>query len=114
VTGPTPDIVWHGTEPLRPDFSAESRAIALALDGRRVDRHPLVDRDFYMVFNAHWEPLEFRVPASPSGRAWRRTVDTALASPADALGLDEGPVIPLLHAYRVEARSMVILVSEAE
>src|SRR5262249_54568508 len=67
-SGPTPDIIWPGTEPLRPDFSSESRAIALALDGRRVDRHPLVDRDFYMMFNASWEPLEFRVPASPSGR----------------------------------------------
>jgi glycogen operon protein len=113
TSGPTPDIVWHGTEPLRPDFSAESRAIALALDGRRADRHPLVDRDFYMMFNASWEPLEFRVAASPTGRAWRRTVDTALPSPDDALGLDLGPVIPVLFSYRAQARSMVILVSEA-
>jgi glycogen operon protein len=112
--GPTPDIVWHGADPLRPDFSTESRAIALALDGRRVDRHPLVDRDFYMMFNAYWEPLDFRVAASPTGRAWRRAVDTALPSPDDALGLDEGPVIPVLFSYRVEARSLVILVSEAE
>jgi len=113
LTGPTPDIVWHGSDPLRPDFSPESRAIALALDGRRVDRHPLVDRDFYMIFNAHWEPIEFRIPASPTGRPWRRTVDTALPSPDDALGLDEGPVVPIMDPYRVEARSMVILVSEA-
>jgi glycogen operon protein len=112
TSGPTPDLVWHGVEPLRPDFSAESHAIAVALDGRRVDRPMLVDRDLYMVFNAYWEPLEFRVPASPTGRAWRRTVDTALPSPDDALGLDEGPVIPVPHRYRVEARSVVILVSE--
>ena len=73
----------------------------------------MVDRDIYMIFNAYWDPLEFRIPASPTGRPWRRTVDTALPSPDDALGLDEGPVIPLMHPYRVEARSMVILVSEA-
>jgi glycogen operon protein len=112
-SGSTPDIIWHGTEPLRPDFSAESRAIALTLDGRRVDRPGVIDRDFYMALNAYWEPLEFKVPAAPTGRPWRRTVDTALPSPDDALGLDEGPVIPVLHPYRVEARSMLVLVSES-
>ena len=48
-----------------------------------------------------------------TGRPWRRTVDTALPSPGDALGLDEGPVIPIMYSYQVEARSMVILASEA-
>jgi glycogen operon protein len=112
TSGHTPDLVWHGVQPFLPDFSAASHAIAAALDGRRVDRHGRVDRDFYMVFNAYWEPLEFCVPCSPTGRAWRRTVDTALASPDDALGLDEGPVVPLLYRYRVAERSVVILVSE--
>ena len=31
-----PDIVWHGVEPCRPDFSPDSHALAFALDGRRV------------------------------------------------------------------------------
>ena len=60
----------------------------------------MIDRDFYMIFNAYWDPLEFRIPASPTGRPWRRTVDTALPSPDDALGLDEGPVIPIMYPYR--------------
>jgi glycogen operon protein len=66
-----------------------------------------------MVFNAYWKPLNFRIPSSPSGRPWRRAVDTALPSPDDALGLDEGPTVTVGHAFRVEARSMIILVSEA-
>ena len=73
----------------------------------------MVDRDLYVALNAFWEPLAFRIPASPSGRPWRRAVDTALPSPDDAVGPDEGPVIPALAPYRVEARSMIILVSEA-
>ena len=73
----------------------------------------MIDRDLYIAFNAYWQPLTFTIPASPSGRPWRRTVDTALPSPDDALGLDEGPRIPLLHRYRVASRSMIILVSEA-
>ena len=43
--------------------------------------------------NAYSGPLTFQIPASPSGRPWRRAVDTALPSPDDALGLDEGPQV---------------------
>ena len=107
-----PDIAWHGQEPCRPDFGQDSRAIALVLDGRQTDRPGVIDRDFYMVFNAYWEPHTFRVPAAPSGRPWRRAVDTALPSPDDAIDLDQGTVIPVLHPYKVAARSLVILISE--
>ena len=109
--GSTPDIVWHGDRPCLPDFSEGSRALAFALDGRRGDR-PEVDRDLYVAMNAHWEPREFLIPASPSGRPWRRAVDTSLSSPDDAPGLDRGPIVATLQAYRVEARSMIVLVSE--
>ncbi|MFI5455059.1 MAG: glycogen debranching protein [Isosphaerales bacterium] len=111
--GHPPDIVWHGVEPCRPDFSPESHSLAFALDGRRVDGHKTVDRDLYIAMSAWKEPLSFTIPGSPSGRRWRRAVDTALSSPEDALGSDEGPVIPVLHAYRVEPHSLIVLVSEA-
>jgi glycogen operon protein len=110
--GLPPDIVWHGVAPCHPDFSAESRSLACALDGRRCDRPGAVDRDIYMALNAYWEPLTFQIPAAPSGRRWRRTVDTSLPSPDDAVSLDEGPGVGVLQPYRVEARSMIILVSE--
>jgi glycogen operon protein len=87
--------------------------LACALDGRRCDTPHSVHRDIYLALNAYWEPLVFTIPAAPSGRPWHRTVDTALTSPDDALGLDEGPRINVLQPYRVEARSMVMLVSEA-
>ncbi|MBX6314937.1 MAG: glycogen debranching protein GlgX [Isosphaeraceae bacterium] len=107
------DIVWHGVAPCHPDFSEQSHSLAFALDGRRCDRPGVIDRDLYVAMNAYWEPLVFHIPASPSGRRWRRTVDTALPSPNDALGLDEGPIIPVMHPYRVDARSLIVLVSEA-
>jgi isoamylase len=110
--GGPPDIAWHGQEPCQPDWSPDSRAVAAVLDGRKTDRPGEIDRDFYIVMNAYWEPLVFQIPASPTGRVWRRTVDTALPSPDDALGLDEGPAIKVGHLYTVEARSMVILISE--
>ncbi len=107
-----PDIIWHGTKPCRPDFSEASRALAFTLDGRRCDRPGVIDRDIYIAMNAYWEPLTFQIPASPSGRPWRRVVDTSLASPEDAVGLDEGPVVPVMKPYTLQARSMIILVSD--
>ncbi|MBV8678741.1 MAG: glycogen debranching enzyme [Planctomycetaceae bacterium] len=111
--GQPPDVIWHGVEPCHPDFSPASRSMALTLDGRRCDRPGVVDRDLYIAMNAFWDPLTFRIPGTPSGRPWRRAIDTALTSPEDALDPDEGPVIPVSHPYRVEGRSMIILISEA-
>ena len=63
--------------------------------------------------NASHKSLDFRIPAAPSGRAWRRAVDTALPSPDDIVAEDRGPRIPVLQTYPVRAHSMIILVSEA-
>ena len=108
-----PDIAWHGFEPCKPDWSPASRSIALTLDGRRCDRPGVVDRDLYIAFHAHWLPHDFRIPASPSGRPWRLAVDTALPPPGDVSDADAGRVIPVGFAYPAEARSLIILVSEA-
>jgi isoamylase len=109
-----PDIIWHGVEPCRPDFSWHSQSLALTLDGRSIDRPGVIDRDFYIAMNAWQEPMVFNIPAAPSGRRWRRAVDTALPAPQDALGLDEGPVISVAQPYRVADHSLIVLVSEAD
>jgi isoamylase len=111
--GLPPEIVWHGIEPVKPDFSHESRSLAWALDGRRSDRPNLVDRDIYVAVNAWSEPLGFMIPAAPSGRPWRAVVDTALPSPEDIMEEDQGPVVAVSQVYRVQSHSMIILVSEA-
>jgi glycogen operon protein len=111
--GLPPEIVWHGIEPAKPDFSLESHSLAWALDGRRSDRPNFVDRDLYVAVNAWAQTVSFKIPAAPSGRPWRRAVDTALPSPDDIIEEDRGPEVRVLDLYRVEAHSMIILVSEA-
>jgi glycogen operon protein len=111
--GQPPEIVWHGVEPGRPDFGHESRSIAMALDGRGCDRAGVVDRDLFVIFNAYWRPLIYTVPASPTGRPWRRAIDTGRPAPDDALEPDTGPVVAVREKVRVEPRSLVIFVSEA-
>jgi glycogen operon protein len=106
------EILWHGVDPGRPDFSRTSQSIAFALDGRCCDRGGIIDSDIYVAMNSGGDGLHFRIPASPSGRAWRRVVDTALPSPEDIVELDQAPHISIQHTYWVHDHSMIILVSE--
>lgn len=110
-----PDITWHGIEPFQPDFSNISRSLALVFDGSQLDGTDATrpDRDFYLAFNAWREVLSFRIPATPSGLPWRRVVDTALASPLDIVGLDEGPQVNSGESYLVAPFSMIVLISES-
>jgi isoamylase len=109
--GVGPDVIWHGIEPGQPDFSPTSRTLALALDGRRSGGAP--DRDFYVACNAWREALPFRAPLSPSGRRWRRLIDTALPSPNDLVPEDAGPEVPPGAVYPVAPHSLVVYLSEA-
>lgn len=105
-----PDIIWHGTEPHLPAFTPGGRTLAFSLNGSMTGREP--DRDFYVVCNAWTQPVNFRIPRSPSGRAWRRTVDTAQPSPTDIVELDAGPVIHAGSVYTVAEHSLLVLISE--
>jgi glycogen operon protein len=104
------DVSWHGVDVNRPDFSATGRCLAMVLDGRQTSRER--DRDIYMAFSSWRESLSFTIPPGPQGRAWRRAVDTSLASPLDVVGLDEGPVVPAWSRYSVAPHSLIVLVSE--
>lgn len=105
-----PDIIWHGVEPQQPAFDPGSRTLAFTLDGSQTGREP--DRDFFVACNAGAEKLAFRIPRAPSGRIWRRVIDTALRSPADIVPLDEGPVVPTGSRYPVQGHSLVVLIAE--
>jgi isoamylase len=103
-----PDIIWHGVVPDRPDFSPKSHTLAFSLDGSLTGREP--DSDFYVACNAWRETVHFRIPRSPSGKPWRRAIDTALPSPVDIV--ENGPHVPAEAEYRVTAYSMIVLITE--
>jgi glycogen operon protein len=105
-----PDIIWHGIKPGQPAFSETGRTLAFALDGSQTGRES--DRDFYVACNAHSDPVPFRIPRSPSGRAWSRIVDTALKSPMDIVAAGEGPRVAANSPYRVAPFATVVLISE--
>jgi glycogen operon protein len=105
-----PDVTWHGVEPYAPDFSATSRSLVFAFDGRQTGREP--DQDFYVACNAGADRLTLRLPPSPSGRPWRRVVDTALPPPEDVVELHEGPSLAAGAPYSLAPNAVVVLISE--
>jgi isoamylase len=46
--------------------------------GRRI-----VDDSFYLIFNAHWEPVEFTLPPERWGKGWSRVLDTRNGAPTE-------------------------------
>jgi glycogen operon protein len=104
------DIQWHGVEPNRPDWGDASRALAFSLDGRFTGRE--MDCDFYVALNASHETVSFQIPASPTGRRWRRVVDTARPAPDDIVPESEGPVVFAAALYPVAPHSLIVLLSE--
>jgi isoamylase len=103
------DVVWHGIKPLQPDFSSASRCLAMTLNGQLTGQE--TDGDLYLAFNAWQSPLTFELPPSPSGKPWRRVIDTGRAAPHDFVPEEQaGPLHDRTH-YRVHDYSLVVLVA---
>lgn len=105
-----PDIHWHGEELAMPDFSSQSLTLAFVLDGSQTSREP--DRDFYVAMNAAAESRPFEIPPAPSGRPWRRVIDTGLDSPRDIVAAADGPRIELPAVYALAPFSLIVFMTE--
>jgi len=102
-----PHITWHGTRLNQPDWSAHSHSIALSF-------HSLSGRmAMHIMVNGYRESLDFEIPASYGeiSYAWKRWIDTALASPDDITLWQENPEING-RSYRVQDHTIAVLVSE--
>ena len=98
------NIAWHGVKLEQPDWSNYSHSLALSLEIRR--ERLLV----HVILNAHWEPLDFQLPATGNGDIdpWRRWIDTSLDSPHDIVEWTISPPIPG-RTHRAGPRSVVVL-----
>jgi isoamylase len=102
------NLTWHGVKSYQPDWGDQSHSIAFTVE---VESDRLF---FHVILNAYWQPLEFELPRinSAGQNGWRRWIDTALNSPHDILPWENAEPI-LRPAYRAEARSVVMLLTEA-
>jgi glycogen operon protein len=97
-------VAWHGRKLGLPDWSQESRVLAMHLPSGRGDD------DIYVAANAHWQAHDFALPPLPAGRVWRRFVDTSLPPPDDSVEPGREAILPGQKLYRVGSRSVLILV----
>ena len=64
---------------------------------------PVTDNNFYLIFNAHHEPLDFILPGPEWGERWLKELDTARGWLEEAESLQAGDRI------EITARSLVVL-----
>jgi len=100
---------WHGVKLHQPDWSQQSHSLAFSAE------LPEESLSFCIIFNAYWEPLEFRLPAGSHivGQPWRRWIDTSLESPDD---IQDWPAAPVVtgRTYLAGPRSVVVLIAAAD
>ncbi|GAB2464338.1 glycogen debranching protein GlgX [Jatrophihabitans fulvus] len=109
--GGLPDIGWFspdGSEMAEEDWDAGVGTIAVFLNGNGIaERDPrgerLVDDSFLLVFNSHWEPVDFVVPADEYGSAWQVVLDTTRVEHDEERVEDAGATLTMAP------RSIVVL-----
>ncbi len=107
LSGSHPTVTWHGCELNQPDWSHESRSLAMHLTGNTDDG------EIYLIANAHWEPHRFELPVLPVSAAWYQVIDTTQPTPRDIYPEEQAPRLKSTHAYETGPRSTVVLVSQS-
>jgi isoamylase len=88
-----PDVWWmrpDGRRMTQADWRrGDARAIGVFLNGEEIpmkstDGEPIVDASFLLLLNAHYEPIEFKLPTKRFGSRWQFALSTAEPDVADA------------------------------
>ncbi len=107
------DIAWflpNGDEMSEENWNHDfAKSLAVFLNGRGLHSvgpkgEQIVDDNFYVIFNAHYEPLDYKLPPAKYGTNWTKVIDTTqptIAESKETIGA--GGVV------RVKARSVVLL-----
>ncbi|RYF89549.1 MAG: hypothetical protein EOO00_09865 [Chitinophagaceae bacterium] len=108
------DIAWFAPDGSRMDEenwnNGWAKSLGVFLNGsglRCLDEfgEKMTDDNFYVVFNAHEEPVNFTIPAMKSGSEWRLVLNTADTA-------DESHVFVPLEDINVAGRSIMVLSSK--
>ncbi|HWG36778.1 MAG TPA: glycogen debranching protein GlgX [Terriglobales bacterium] len=112
------DISWF-----RPDGSPMSdedwekgyaKALMVFLNGAALPARdqrgaPIHDDSFLLLFNAHHEALEFRLPGAEYGKEWALLLDTATGAPILGLSDPRALRVPSAGERLLTARSLLVL-----
>ncbi|TDB63726.1 glycogen debranching protein GlgX [Arundinibacter roseus] len=107
------DIAWFLPEGKEmPDESWNhdyAKSLAIFLNGRGIRcvgprGENIMDDNFYVIFNAHYEPLNYVLPPRKYGDFWEKILDTS----EDTIQ-EDGPVYKPGDTVLVDSRSVVLL-----
>lgn len=86
------DIAWFlpdGSEMNDEHWTNDfAKSLAIYLNGRGLHAvgpkgENIMDDSFYLIFNAHHEPLDFKLPPSKYGKTWDLVLDTSRSNPKE-------------------------------
>jgi isoamylase len=106
-----PDVWWFrsdGRKMTKRDWQrGEARTLGVFLNGQEIptrtpDGRPIGDDSFLLLFNAHHEPVDFRLPARRLGLRW--ALELATGDPDG-----EPRILPPRATLTVQGRSLVLL-----
>jgi glycogen operon protein len=107
------DIAWFmadGNEMTEENWNQDfAKSLGVFLNGkalRTVDAkgNHIVDETFYVIFNAHFEAFEFKMPSKRFGKNWIKILDTA-----EDMIEEESHLIKHESMIKVEGHSIVLL-----
>lgn len=106
------DIRWftmEGEQMAEEDWGqAVTKSLGVFLNGATIPNpnprgEPIIDDNFYLIFNAHPDALQFILPGPDYGNVWIKEIDTEAGWLEDPQSLKAG------DAIMVAARSLVVL-----
>ncbi|MGX5687667.1 glycogen debranching protein GlgX [Arcticibacter tournemirensis] len=107
------DIAWflpNGTEMPDENWNHDfAKSLGVFLNGKGIKAvgpkgEQIYDDSFYVIFNAHYEPLSFVLPPEKYGNLWIKVLDTS-----ENTIKEEGDKFKPLDSIKVESRSVVLL-----
>jgi isoamylase len=97
------DIQWFNPRGETPRWDGPDRALGCIINATHS-----ADPALCLLFNA--EPVEVEFVLPPAGHPWRVAVETARVPPRDIYAPDDEPLLGEPGRYRLESRSLAILV----
>ncbi|MFZ0243303.1 MAG: glycogen debranching protein GlgX [Desulfobacterales bacterium] len=106
------DIAWfnlEGQQMAEEDWDqGYAKSLGVFLNGEAIPNpnprgEPVIDDNFYIIFNAHHEPLDFTLPGPDWGANWRKDLDTENGWAEEEVTIEAGGLLT------VAAHCLVVL-----
>ncbi|TDE14481.1 glycogen debranching protein GlgX [Dyadobacter psychrotolerans] len=107
------DIIWflpEGNEMPEENWEHDfAKSLGVYLNGKGIrcvgyDGKPVVDDSFYIIFNAHDQPLDYVLPPDECDHGWRKVIDTS-----NGFVGEEQEIFKSGSSIQVQGRSVIVM-----